>query len=124
MVKDIADFSSYGEIEDSITSVFMQYEDGKVVSISGPMAKIQYAVDEDEEDDDADPVAAEDFREIAWVTDLTKFTQAKSVFFAAYGNCAGISHTYGNVCLLLHVGPAGSRSERLKEPEMKKRWGW
>lgn len=42
--------------------------------------------------------------EVYWVTKMTKITTLKQPYMA-YGNEASMWHTYGHVCLVVHLGP-------------------
>lgn len=47
--------------------------------------------------------------EVHWVTELTTLNQA-DLPFVAYGNEPGFGIFYGNVCLIVEIGPFGHRS--------------
>jgi hypothetical protein len=47
--------------------------------------------------------------EVLWVTPLTKHAHFKSPY-VAYGNEATLGCVYGDVCLMVQVGPTGRRA--------------
>jgi hypothetical protein len=57
--------------------------------------------DEDEDDEEVG-------EEIHWVTDVGSFSSVKTDYIA-YGNEASLGCLYGDVCLVLRVGPMENR---------------
>lgn len=47
--------------------------------------------------------------EVYWVTEMASLSKVKQDYIA-YGNESWLAHTYGHVCLILSVGPAGNRT--------------
>lgn len=63
--------------------------------------------DGDEEHYDPIPQAKEPV-EIYWVTEMTEFAKLEQEY-VVYGNEPAMSWCYGNVCLLVNIGPPGKR---------------
>ena len=89
MVKDIIDYSGHVQFEMiSIGGMMIQYDGGKRVAITGPIAdKAGYEGYVDESEDN--------YVDVDWVTDLTEFTVAETSY-VAYGNepqvdCVGLA---------------------------------
>jgi|SRR5882762_87061 hypothetical protein len=136
MVKDIVDYSEQCDINIGIGEVMTEYEGGVRVSITGSIAD-EVRGSGDEVYDSNDHSGGEHI-DVDWVTDLTKFTVAKTSY-VAYGNearmdfvsllrnitcgqCSDLDdlQMYGNVCLLVDVGPPRDRAGQVKEPVKKK----
>jgi hypothetical protein len=86
MVEDIIDYSRDGQIDGTPGWAMMQNEGGKRIRVTGPIAKkakSKYAY-EDPPDNDK-----EDYIDVDWVTDLTKFAVAETSA-VTYGNEAQI----------------------------------
>ncbi|KIM74880.1 hypothetical protein PILCRDRAFT_692568, partial [Piloderma croceum F 1598] len=121
MVKDIVDYSENVQVDMGIGGIMTEYEEGKRVAITGPIAdeaakRSYYGHDLDNQPED---VSEDEHVDVDWVTDLTKLTVA-TTSYVAYGNDAQMDFMYGNVCLLVHVGPPEDRTEIAKEPVKKK----
>jgi hypothetical protein len=91
IVKDIVDYSQM-PVTMTIGSLMTEYQGGKRVTISGPIAegaeRNQYLhYDWGDETDDRPEVEID----VDWVTDLTEFTVAKTPY-AAYGNQATLEY--------------------------------
>ena len=56
---------------------------------------------------------------VMWVTPMTTYTSVENTY-TAYGNDAWLDHTYGNVCLVVKVGPVKERIGRMNQQEK----GW
>ena len=83
MVKDIVDYSEDCDIDTGIGEVSTQYEGGKRVSITGSIA--DEARREGLEGYGSNHHAKDEYIDVDWVTDLTKFTVAKTSYIT-YGN--------------------------------------
>jgi hypothetical protein len=87
MVDHVADFSTYGEIDSNIGEMLIERKGGQRVNVTGPVARGRQRYHGFRDDRaDTDPSV-----EVVWVTDLTKFTYAKTPY-VAYGNEASLSH--------------------------------
>ena len=89
MVEDIIDYSEQGQLDGTPCSMMMEYEDGKRVRVSGPIAKPGSRGAADPGDDDMEGDPEEEHIDVDWVTDLTAFTVAKTSA-VTYGNSAQI----------------------------------
>jgi hypothetical protein len=132
MVDDIMDYSKDGWIETSIGMQMTLYNGGERVAITGSVAdKAAQWVPEYENFNYHTRGEFEDNHivDVDWVTDLTGFTIAKTSYIA-YGNGAQTHYVstpphierlqrhlidlqmYGNVCLLVGVGPPEDRTKK------------
>jgi hypothetical protein len=89
MVKDIVDYSENVQVDMGIGGIMTEYEEGKRVTITGPIAdEVAKSSNYGEDLDDKPEDVSEDERiDVDWVTDLTKLTVAKTSY-VAYGNDA------------------------------------
>jgi len=89
MVKDIVDYSENVQVDMGIGGIMTEYEEGKRVAITGPIAdqaaKSSYYGDD--LDDQPEDVSEDEHVDVDWVTDLTKLTVARTPY-VAYGNDA------------------------------------
>lgn len=87
MVKDVVDYSESGQFDMTIGGIMKEYEGGKGVTVTGPIGdkaareaeRYKYRLHDADEDTDDERI------DVDWVTDLTKFTVAKTSYIA-YGN--------------------------------------
>jgi len=112
MVNDLVDFKLCREVY-SLDEALGATKGGRRVHVTGPIVDqlkpyYQLEVEFDEEDP-----------QVTWVTDLSEFTRAKAAY-VAYGNQADLGYTYGNVSLMVNVGPPGDRMANIPEPIRKK----
>lgn len=110
MVDDLVDFKHYGEVY-SLNEALGERKGGRRIHVTGPVLD-QLTQPQESEFDEEDP-------KVTWVTDLTDFTRAKAAY-VAYGNEANLRYTYGNVCLIVNVGPPDDRTASIPEPIKKK----
>src|ERR1700689_2987812 len=89
MVKDIVDHSENVQVDMGIGGIMTEYEEGKRIAITGPIAdEVAKSSNYGEDLDDKPEDVSEDERiDVDWVTDLTKLTVAKTSY-VAYGNDA------------------------------------
>lgn len=89
MVDNIVDYSERGSVDMSIGVMMMDYEGGKRVAITGPIAdeaaRHGYQDYDSDDSDDIDEGDKDDRIDVDWVTDLTNLTVAKTPYIA-YGN--------------------------------------
>lgn len=96
-IENVGDYSFVGHICDSGGLLL---DDGGLYS-------------DDDDDDDERPSI-----KVVWVTELTKKAGAMQGYIA-YGNEASLQWAYSQVCLLIDVGPVGSRTSREKNTREK-----
>jgi hypothetical protein len=80
-VNDIIDYSEKGQVEMGTSQIMMEYEGGKWVAVTGPIADAvaKYGYQGyNSGDSDNDP--KDEPMYIDWVTDLTKLTVAKTTY--------------------------------------------
>ena len=52
---------------------------------------------------------------LVWVMDLTKYMHMKRAYLA-YENESSLGYAYCTVCLMVHIGPFGSRTANIEKP--------
>lgn len=72
-------------------------------------AKVVERFDSDDEDDEK----SVDFDDI-WATDIKPYNQIE-VQFATYGNEVMTNFVYGQICIIVYVGPVGNRARQFEE---------
>jgi len=111
MVEDIINYSEHGQIDVmTIGEMMTQYDGGKRVAIAGPIADKAAQSYQGYSLDKAVDKSEDNYVDVDWVTDLTKFTVAETSYIA-YGNEPQIDCMYGNVGLLVHIGPPEDRTK-------------
>jgi hypothetical protein len=111
MVDEIIDLSGY-QIDDLMTT-FLRGDDehnGKVIYDAGTKPPMDW---------NKKPVKASQAVGVLWVTPLTEYAHFKSDYIA-YGNDASLGHIYGNVCLVVKVGPFGQRDLEISGLQQEK----
>ena len=103
MVKDIVDYSKNVQVDMGIGSIMTEYEEGKRVAITGPIAdeaakSSYYGQDLDDQFED---VSEDEHVDIDWVTDLTKLTVA-TTSYVAYGNDAQMDFVSLPACKVVY----------------------
>lgn len=102
MTDNIPDVGDLGD--DSLTYTLTNYFGGVKLKSLGESGDFVDLDDSDEETDEEGSESDGDVTEVYWVTEMTKFTTVK-ISFIAYGNESSLEHMYGQVCLIVRLGP-------------------
>jgi hypothetical protein len=97
MVENVVDMSGCLDLRDGISSALCDDFGGQVVTDGG-----------------------EGGYEIWWVTPVNKLTRAETPY-VAYGNDATLAYMYGDICLIVDVGPVAKRGTGVEMGSRQKR---